>query len=180
MELAKRKKILEAMQGELMPEYRAKKALLTIPELGEVKDTVDKQSDIMLLEVSISNFQITTEMLRLVNNALARIEAGSYGGCEECGEGIPEEERVANSAAANFCVPRQKMESFILRKNPFFYEKDVLAFAKLNGVHPGLPVGQIQYSTGLHDYLRKYQTKIRQFVTPGAIVDGWDQSLDLA
>jgi HTH-type transcriptional regulator/antitoxin HigA len=94
-------------------------------------------------------------------------------------DGLPEEERAANAAASDFCVPHDKMMSFILRKNPFFYEKDVLAFAKINGVHPGLPVGQIQHRTGRYDYLKKYQTKIRPFVLPGAIVDGWDQPLDL-
>lgn len=88
---------------------------------------------------------------------------------------VPEEERQANAAAAEFCVPQDKMQSFILRKNPFFYEKDVLAFAKINGVHPGLPVGQIQRKTGRFDYLRKHQVKVREHVLPGAIVDGWDR-----
>ncbi len=68
------------------------------------------------------------------------------------------------------------MNSFIARKNPFFYEKDVLAFAKINGVHPALPVGQIQHATGRFDYLKKYQVKIRQFVLPATIADGWGQS----
>lgn len=97
----------------------------------------------------------------------------------EKSENLPEEERIANAAASDFCVPREKMDSFIMRKNPFFYEKDVLAFAKVNGIHPGLPVGQIQHRTGRYDYLRRHQTKIRQFVLPNAIVDGWDQPLDL-
>ena len=88
---------------------------------------------------------------------------------------VSEEERQANKAAAEFCVPQDKMNSFILRKNPFFYEKDVVAFAKLNGVHPGLPVGQIQNKLNRYDYLRKYQVKIREYVVPGAIVDGWDR-----
>jgi HTH-type transcriptional regulator / antitoxin HigA len=65
------------------------------------------------------------------------------------------------------------MESFINRKNPMFYEKDVLAFAKLNGLHPSLPIGQIQHRTERYDYLKKHQPKIRQFVLSGAIVDGW-------
>lgn len=95
-------------------------------------------------------------------------------------DALPEEERVANAAASDFCVPREKMGSFIARKNPFFYEKDVLAFAKLNNIHPALPIGQIQYATGRFDYLKKYQTKIRKFVIPGAIVDGWGQSPALA
>ena len=92
---------------------------------------------------------------------------------------LPPEELAANAAAADFCVPHEKMRSFILRKNPFFYEKDVLAFSKINGVHPGLAVGQIQHQTGRYDYLRKHQVKIRPCVLPGAIVDGWDQPLDL-
>lgn len=108
------------------------------------------------------------------------IDAELEGEQAGTGDNLPEEERVANAAASDFCVPHDKMESFILRKNPFFYEKDVLAFAKLNGVHPGLPVGQIQHKIGRYDYLKKHQAKIRQFVLPGAIVDGWDQPLDIA
>ncbi len=107
------------------------------------------------------------------------IDAALEGERAGTGDNVPEEERVANVAASDFCVPKEKMESFILRKNPCFYEKDVLAFSKLNGVHPGLSVGQIQHRTERYDYLKKYQTKIRQFVTPGAITDGWDQPLDL-
>lgn len=93
---------------------------------------------------------------------------------------VSEEERVANAAAAEFCVPQAKMQSFIARKNPFFYEKDVVAFAKLNGVHPGLPIGQIQHHTNRYDYLRRYQVKIRQHVLPSAVADGWDRILDLS
>ncbi len=100
------------------------------------------------------------------------VQAGSVGD-------LPPEEKAANAAAADFCVPHEKMRSFILRKNPFFYEKDVLAFSKINGVHPGLAVGQIQHQTGKHDYLRRHQVKIRASVLPSAIVDGWDQPLDL-
>jgi HTH-type transcriptional regulator/antitoxin HigA len=93
------------------------------------------------------------------------------------GDSVPEEERVANRAASDFCVPTEKMESFFLRKNPFFYEKDVVAFAKLNNIHPALPVGQIQHRLGRYDYLKKYQEKIRHLVLPGAIVDGWGQAI---
>jgi HTH-type transcriptional regulator / antitoxin HigA len=94
-------------------------------------------------------------------------------------DGLPVEEQIANRAAADFCVPTDKMESFILRKNPFFYEKDVLAFSKLNGVHPALPIGQIQYWSKRFDYLKKYQTKIRNCVLPGAMVDGWGQNVPI-
>jgi HTH-type transcriptional regulator / antitoxin HigA len=101
---------------------------------------------------------------------------GEHAGTNEA---LPQEEQIANAAASDFCIPADKMESFFLRKNPFFYEKDVLAFSKLNNVHPGLTVGQLQHRTGQYNYLKKYQTKIRQFVLPGAIVDGWGQSVPL-
>lgn len=104
------------------------------------------------------------------------IDAELQGDHAGTGDTVPEEERVANLAASDFCVARDKMNSFIARKNPFFYEKDVLAFAKINGVHPALPVGQIQHATGRFDYLKKYQVKIRQFVLPATIADGWGQS----
>jgi HTH-type transcriptional regulator/antitoxin HigA len=103
------------------------------------------------------------------------IDADLAGTAPEGDTDQPEEERIANTAAADFCISQDKMLSFINRKNPFFYEKDVLAFAKLNGVHPGIPVGQIQYKTNNFTYLRKHQVKIREHVIPGAIVDGWDR-----
>jgi HTH-type transcriptional regulator/antitoxin HigA len=103
------------------------------------------------------------------------IDADLNGPSASAAADLPEEERMANTAAAEFCVSQDKMQSFIARKNPFFYERDVLAFAKLNGVHPGIPVGQLQHKTGRFDYLRKHQVKIREYVIPGAIVDGWDR-----
>jgi HTH-type transcriptional regulator/antitoxin HigA len=93
---------------------------------------------------------------------------------------LPEQERVANAAAADFCASSVKVDSFIARKRPFFYEKDVVALARVLSRHPGLVVGQIQRKIDRHDYLRKYQVKIRSFVVPGAIVDGWGQSIPIS
>lgn len=86
-----------------------------------------------------------------------------------------DEEGLANAAAAEFCVPQKDMTSFIARKTPFFAERDILGFAKRVQVHPGIIVGQIQHRTGRWDLLRKHLVKIRQYVLPGAMVDGWGQ-----
>jgi HTH-type transcriptional regulator / antitoxin HigA len=88
---------------------------------------------------------------------------------------LPEEERIANRAAAEFCVSQNEMHTFIARKNPFFAERDVLGFARRVQVHPGIVVGQIQNHTKRWDFLRRYLAKVRQFVMPGAMVDGWGQ-----
>ena len=109
----------------------------------------------------------------------AMIDADLHGDQAGTGNSIPDEERIANSAASDFCVAAEKMESFFLRKHPFFYEKDILAFAKIQGIHPALPIGQIQRRLGRYDYLKKHQVRVREFVLPGAIVDGWGQAMPL-
>jgi HTH-type transcriptional regulator / antitoxin HigA len=90
-------------------------------------------------------------------------------------ESLPEEERIANAAAAEFCVPTKRLDSFMARKHPFYYERDVVAFARLHQRHPGLIVGQMQFRLKRYDYLARYLVKIRQFVLPGSIADGWGQ-----
>ncbi len=90
---------------------------------------------------------------------------------------LPEQERRANAAAANFCAPSDKVDSFIVRKRPYFYEKDVLALSRILNRHPGLVVGQMQHKLGDPKYLRKYQVKIRSAVIPAAVTDGWGQTV---
>ena len=88
-------------------------------------------------------------------------------------DAISEQERRANAAAADFCAPAKKLDLFIVRKNPYYYEKDVVAFARIHRRHTGLVVGQIQKRLNRYDYLTRHLVKIRQFVLPNAIVDGW-------
>jgi HTH-type transcriptional regulator/antitoxin HigA len=86
---------------------------------------------------------------------------------------VPEEERLANEAAADFCVARSSLEKFVARKAPFFAERDILGFAKTLEIHPGLIAGQLQHRTGRYDLFRNHLVKIRSVVVPNAIVDGW-------
>jgi HTH-type transcriptional regulator/antitoxin HigA len=79
----------------------------------------------------------------------------------------------ANEAGANFCVPSDQLDNFIARIQPYFSEQKVLLFAQRINVHPGLVVGQLQRKLGRHDFLRKYQVKVRACVLPAADVDGW-------
>lgn len=89
------------------------------------------------------------------------------------GDTVSEEERVANEAATEFCIPRKKMDSFIARKSPFFYERDIIGLANVLQIHPGLIAGQLQHRTGRYDRFRNHLVKIRHTVTHGAMVDGW-------
>ncbi len=86
---------------------------------------------------------------------------------------VAEEERVANEAAADFCVPTKMMDAFVARKAPFFHDRDILAFAKMTNVHPGLIAGQIRRRTGKYNLFQNYLVKVRSSVLPSATVDGW-------
>lgn len=90
---------------------------------------------------------------------------------------VSEEEKLADSEAANFCVPIDKMDSFYQRKHPFFADIEVLAFAKRAKVHPGLVVGQLQRRTGRYDLLRKHLVAVRSHLSGAMMMDGWGDSV---
>lgn len=87
--------------------------------------------------------------------------------------GVLEEERIANEAAIEFCVPKKKIESFIARKSPFFNERDILGLAHTLQIHPGLIAGQLQHRIGRYDRFRQHLVKVRSSIAPSAMVDGW-------
>jgi HTH-type transcriptional regulator/antitoxin HigA len=89
------------------------------------------------------------------------------------GQDIPEEEKSANSAAANFGFSEDYLGKFIARKSPFFREADVLGFANTVKVHPGIVVGRLQHATERFDILRKHLVGVRRHVVAEAMVDGW-------
>ena len=95
------------------------------------------------------------------------------------GSELPEEERIANMAATNFCAPVDRLTAFMELKHPFYYERDVLAFAKNIARHPGLVVGQMQFRLDNYAYLAKHLSKVRNFLLPGSIFDGWGQAPSL-
>ena len=89
------------------------------------------------------------------------------------GESVAEDEKIANRAAADFCVSQKKLEGFIARKSPYFAERDIIGFARTLGIHPGLVAGQLQRHTGRYNIFRDHLAKVRAKIIPSAVVDGW-------
>lgn len=89
-----------------------------------------------------------------------------------------DEEKIANVAAADFCVPSAKMASFYTRKHPYFSERDVVGFASVMAVHPAIVVGQLQKRMKRYDYLRKYQVPIRRYLLKEVVADGWGNAAE--
>jgi len=112
-------------------------------------------------------------VIQLHGRTAAMFDVELEGAKAGIGDDIADEERIANEAAAEFCVPRKAMDSFIARKDPFFAERDLLGLAKTLNVHQGLVAGQLQHKTGRYDRFRNHLVKIRTMVAPSAMVDGW-------
>ncbi len=103
----------------------------------------------------------------------AMLDAELEGDRAGTGPTIAEEERVANEASQEFCVPAASLEAFIARKAPFFSERDLVGFARILKVHPGVLAGQLQRKTGRYDRFRDHLAKVRAIISPNAIKDGW-------
>lgn len=95
------------------------------------------------------------------------------------GEGVAEEERVANAASLSFAVPRERVLSFYRRKKPYVSERDVIGFANLSEVHPAVVVGQIQYIKNDYAWLRKWLVSIKNHILPSSVVDGFGHAVEI-
>jgi HTH-type transcriptional regulator/antitoxin HigA len=103
----------------------------------------------------------------------ACLDAELQGERAGIGSSVPEEERRANEAASDFCVPQDQMAAFVERKAPLFSERDMIGFARSIGVHPGLVAGQLQHVTGRYERFRQHLSKVRTYIINTAYVDGW-------
>jgi HTH-type transcriptional regulator/antitoxin HigA len=114
-------------------------------------------------------------VLRQHGRAFALLDIELEKGRAGAGSNIPEEERVANEAAVDFCVPQSSLEHFIARKSPSFTDRDIFGFAKTLSIHPGLVAGQLQHRTGRYDLFANHLVRVRSAVRAGALVDGWGE-----
>jgi len=87
---------------------------------------------------------------------------------------LPPEEIRANVAAAEFSVPSEELDNFIMRVRPLYSEQRILLFAKRIGVHPGLVVGQLQFRDEIpYTHFHKHLVKVREIITQTTLTDGW-------
>jgi HTH-type transcriptional regulator / antitoxin HigA len=91
----------------------------------------------------------------------------------------PEYEIRADEEAAEFLIPIETLDSFILRTHPYYLEWKIQGFAANNKVHPGIVVGQlhnryVKTGKGLpHSHLRKLLAKVRDIIIEPALTDGY-------
>jgi HTH-type transcriptional regulator / antitoxin HigA len=68
-----------------------------------------------------------------------------------------ESEKVVNLVAADFCVPQQALNDFILRHDPLYSTTTFVGFSRIVKRHPGIVAGQLQHKTGRNDLFNKFK-----------------------
>src|SRR5438552_8148846 len=88
------KHMLEGRRRELQAEVQGKmrdvRATGEVTKLSEVFDAVESSEADIQEDIELALIQMKAETLNKVNDALARLEQGTYGNCFECGEEIAE------------------------------------------------------------------------------------------
>ncbi len=99
---------------------------------------------------------------------------------EKTNDNLSNQERIANAAAADFCVPTAALDDFMARVRPLFSDERIKAFALSIGVHPGLVAGQLRRRLERYDLFVKHLVKVRHIIIPNAVTDGFGQALQIA
>ena len=88
------KHMLEGRRRELQAEVQGKmrdvRATGEVTKLTEVYDAVESSEADIQEDIELALIQMKSETLSKVDDALARLEQGTYGNCFECGEEIAE------------------------------------------------------------------------------------------
>jgi DnaK suppressor protein len=88
------RKILEDRRREILNEVKGKirdvRAEGTHAKLNEVFDAGESSETDIQEDIEFALIQMKAETLNRINEALARLEEGSYGNCFECGDEISE------------------------------------------------------------------------------------------
>lgn len=90
----------------------------------------------------------------------------------------PEMEKLADLFAESFLVDKVRMDDFINRIRPLYSKQKIKNFAKLNGVHPAIVLGQLQHRNEVSwSHSREMLVKVRHILITSALTDGWGNKL---
>lgn len=112
---------------------------------------------------------------------LAHIEDGEHAFDHDLmgsHEAKTEAERKIDARAASTILDGAALDKFVLRKSPRFRKEDVVGFSVLNGLHPGIVVGQLQFRGEVgYEWGREFLVPVRKILTGSAMTDGWGVSV---
>jgi len=102
------KSMLEDRRREIQDKLRSLRETLPA-ELAEVKDTEEQSVHDFVQDVELALMEMKSATLAKIDEAIRRLENGSYGVCTECGTDLSEARLKALPFAA-MCRPCQERE----------------------------------------------------------------------
>jgi DnaK suppressor protein len=106
------KRMLEERRQEIQEKLRSIRE--TRPaEADQVKDTEEQSVDDVLREVDFALMEMKSETLARIDEAVRRLEHGSYGVCADCGTEIAEArlEALPFATRCRACQERQELQT---------------------------------------------------------------------
>ena len=89
-----------------------------------------------------------------------------------------EMEKQADLFAQRTLIDQATIEHWIARTSPLYSKVKIIAFARMNHVHPAIVLGQLQYRKEVDwSHSREMLVKIRHLITPVALTDGFGNVL---
>jgi DnaK suppressor protein len=106
------KGMLEERRNEIQQKLRSLRETLPA-EVTEVKDAEEQSVDDFVQEVDFALMEMKSETLSKIDEAIQRLESGTYGSCAECGSEIAEPRLKALPFAAlcRNCQEQEEMKS---------------------------------------------------------------------
>jgi DnaK suppressor protein len=104
------KGILEDRRREIHEKLRSLRESIPSGPV-EVRDAEEQSVDDFVQEVDLALMQMKSETLKRIDQALLRLEEGTYGRCQECDAEIPAPRLRALPFAALCCACQEETES---------------------------------------------------------------------
>lgn len=87
-------------------------------------------------------------------------------------------EKRADIFAQETLIDQAALENWITRISPLYSKARILAFARMNHVHPAIVLGQLQHRKEVDwSHSREMLVKFRHLITPVALTDGFGNVL---
>jgi DnaK suppressor protein len=102
------KRMLEERRREIQQKLKSLRETIPV-EAGAVRDAEEQSVDDFVQEVDFALMQMKSETLARIDEAVQRLEDGTYGNCTECGNEIAEARLTALPFAA-LCRDCQEQE----------------------------------------------------------------------
>ena len=115
------KDMLETRRQQVQAKLRALREA-TPAEAAEVKDAEEQSVNDFVRDVELALIEMTSETLGQIDQALQRLEGGTYGVCTECGTEIAEARLKAVPFAALCRACQEAQESRVTRARERAFE----------------------------------------------------------